>query len=190
MYGYVKGEITMNQIPRILLATVILAVLLSGMAMADTGLPGIPADLKTPDPSVPYADDMFIDDAGKIIKKISGHSVPVGMDRAEVYGAYLRLRDKNVSPDLYPMAGDIIGYLYYTAMAGKSYEGYRDLRDMLVITGRDSELYDTALAYHTAALSSWKNLTGTYPGLSPWTLPVKDADNLSVLPWKKVTEIS
>ncbi len=187
---HVMGAFTMNLISHILFGTSILACLLCGMVVADTGLPGIPVDLKSPDPSIPYTDDAFMDDAGTIIKKISGRTVPVGMDRAEVYGAYLRLRQKNVSPDLYPTAGDIIGYLYYTAMAGKSYEGYRDLRDMLVITGRESDRYDAALAYHTAALSAWKNLTGTYPDLSPWTLPAMDADNLSVLPWKKVTEVS
>lgn len=180
----------MNLIPHFLSATVILALLFCGMAVADTQLPDIPADLKSPDPSGSYDDDAFMDEAGQVIRRISGQSVPVGMDRAEVYGAYLRLREKNVSPDLYPVAGEISRYIYYTAKAGKEYEGYRDLVDMLVITGRESDLYDAAERYHTAALSSWKNLTGIYPGLNPWTLPAKDADILTVLPWKKVTEVS
>jgi hypothetical protein len=155
----------------ILIAIMAVCCSICWVATADLGLEKIPVDLKDPDPASPYADDAFMSDATSMIGQISNMSVPMRAERNQIYGAYIRLRDKNVSPGLHPAGLNIVAYLFYTAKAGESAEAFVQAKNQLSSTSDGSDYYKQAQDYHTAAAWFWKNIQDQFPNMSPWYLP-------------------
>ena len=131
----------------------------------------MPLSMKAPSDAKPYNDDAFMNEAEKIIGKISNSSVPTGTKLSEVTDAYYRLIMENVSPELFPNAHNIVAYLYYTSMAGEVYEDYHDYLGSVSKTTDGSEYYTVADQNRQVAAEFWNKIEDLYPNMTMFTLP-------------------
>ncbi len=131
----------------------------------------MPLSMKAPSDAKPYNDEAFMNEAEKIIGKISNSSVPTGTKLSEVTDAYYRLIMENVSPELFPNAHNIVAYLYYTSMAGEVYEDYHEYMNSVSKTTDGSEYYMVADQNRQVAAEFWNKIKDLYPNMTMFTLP-------------------
>ncbi len=177
----------MIHLRRFLVLTVILILCgFCGSVSAEAVLEKIPMDLKESSPDMSYTDDEFMEIADNYLESLSGHPVPVGIKSTEIYGNYLTLRNKNISPDLYQLGMNIVAYLFYTAEAGEAYKEFLQVKNGYSSVTDPMDYYDLAADYKDACSYFIKNIETLYPDagyeISMWTLPEPDSDTtLSIL---------
>ena len=118
-----------------------------------------------------YADQAFKDDAYSVLESISGKTVPTGSRLNDITGAYYRMIMENVSPELHPLAHNIVAYIYYTAKAGETYTSYHDYLKSVSKTTDGSEYYAVATLYYQQSAVFWDAIKDLYPNMTMYILP-------------------
>lgn len=152
------------------IAALVLCVSIGSAGFAP-GFELMPLSMKTSSDVKPYNDEAFMSEAGKIIGKISNSSVPTGTKLSDVTDVYYRLIMENVSPDFFPVANNIVAYLYYTSMAGNTYSDYHAYLKSVSKTTDGSEYYIVADQYSQVSAEFWNMIKDKFPDMTMYTLP-------------------
>lgn len=131
----------------------------------------MPFSMKESSDAKPYADEAFKDDAYSVLESISGKTVPTGSRLNDITGAYYRMIMENVSPELHPLAHNIVAYIYYTAKAGETYTSYHDYLKSVSKTTDGSEYYAVANLYYQQSAVFWDSIKDLYPNMTIYILP-------------------
>lgn len=152
------------------IAALVLFVAVSSAAFAPT-FQQMPLSMKGSSDASPYNDEAFMTEAEKAIKKISNSTVPTGSKLSEVTDAYYRLIMENVSPEFFADANNIVGYLYYTSMAGSTFEDYHSYLNSVSRSSDGSEYYTVVDQYYQVSAEFWNKIKDKFPNMTMYTLP-------------------
>lgn len=135
----------------------------------------MPLRMKGSSDAKPYNDETFMTEAKGIVKKISNSTVPTGTKLGEVTDAYYRLLMENVSPEFFANANNIVAYLYYTTMAGTTYEDFHSYLKSVSKTTDGFEYYTVADQYLQVSTEFWNRIQDQFPNMTMYTLPSSSA---------------
>ncbi len=135
----------------------------------------MPLSMVAPSDAGPYNDEVFMKEATKVIGMISNTTVPTGSVLGELTDTYYRLIMEDVSPDLFPLANNIVAYIYYSSMAGTVYEDYHTYLNSVSKSTDGSEYYAVADQYRQVSAEYWDKIKDSFPNMTMYTLPAADA---------------